>query len=503
MKINSLLLCGLCAALPSLASTAGASAPAAADVRPTPLDPAARDSLLATANQLWREGRDDGARVLFERLMESNGGEIPVLAAIGDWQLGTGRDKEAEATGRALVAADPGAAAGPLLLGRVAMLYGRLDDAATLLAAAFQLDPGRVDGAVLHARLLEMSGRRKSAAEVLRLAREKAPPASLTILYGEAVDLTPVIAEKTGLLRELAGRRPDLAERINIKIAQLEALGVERLGEGRLAGAQAVLSGKSIEGGWTMPATIDGKPATLMFASACPQLILTPAAAERLGLKTVAGLHDGLGQPNGLARTVKLGGLTLSAVPVAPAGGPLPAGVDGVFGLALLRDFVVGVSPYDARLVVLPESTPPQEDNNTTPIWFDKGVPLVQVLFDGRGPLLMRLDTGVPAGAINRNWMSLLGLQAEGPKIPSPHAFSFAGMTMEMPEIPALPLSDGLFRHMGMIGLNNLPPIFEVRASKGYVSYPAISVLPASAPGSAPRAKPAGAPRAGKPKPRP
>jgi hypothetical protein len=173
--------------------------------------------------------------------------------------------------------------------------------------------------------------------------------------------------------------------------------------------------------------------------------------------------------------------------------------LDGVFGLALLRDFVVRIFPREARIVVLPEGTPPQADNNTAPLWFDGGIPLVPVLLDGRGPLLMRLDTGVPAPALNRNLLGLLGLEADGPLIRAPHAFGFAGMTVEMPETPALPFNDGSLRHLGVIGVSSLPPVFEVRAGKGYLSYPGLRLLPASAPG----AKPAAAPRGGKPKPRP
>jgi hypothetical protein len=46
-----------------------------------------------------------------------------------------------------------------------------------------------------------------------------------------------------------------------------------------------------------------------------------------------------------------------------------------------------------------------------------------------------------------------------------------------MPSVPVYPLGDGLVYHMGLIGVANLPPVFEVRANKGYISFPTLVPL--------------------------
>ena len=476
---------------------------AAAATAPAPLSVEDRRKLIASAESLWAAGAESGVNAIYQSLFDRDPDDALALRSQASWQFLSGRDFEAEVTARHLAKAHPDDPHGAFLLGRLALVYGRVDDALPLLTAARDSDPADPQFAIALAQAFALNARPVNAAATLRLNREKGKPEQMAGNYAMAMELTPVIAERMALIREMATALPALAVKLNAEADRFATYKEPRFNGGTLEGGPVRLAGIPVAGGWKIKGAINGKAVTLLFASGSPSLLLTPEAIARLQLTPDEFLRDGSGNRPYLLDALKLDRFTLTQTPAGTTAGALGMpGVDGVFGLNLLRDFVVRLYPQNGWLEILAPETPPQQDNNTTPIYFDRGFPLVQVLVDGHGPLLMRLDTGVPAPALSREHLDELHLQTDGPLINSEHRFDFAGMSITMPRVPAYPISDGDLHHYGLIGAASLPLVFEIRASKGYLSYPTQVLLPpASAPGSRsgagkPRTKP-------KPKPRP
>jgi hypothetical protein len=503
--LRRLLAAGLVLALIPAAPRAdtATSAPAAPPVLESkpPLSAEERQKLLASADSLFGDGSYEGASSVFDSLLERDPKDEQALRGKGYCLFFMHRDPEAEAVAKRLMAAHPKNPDGPLLLGQLAQQYGHLDEARQLFTLARDVNPADPDGARHLAEVLAMTGQLQNSRTVLQRSRDTVPLAEQGDTYMLSIDLAPTLSDRIALMKEMQQHYPNLADKIAKQIAKLETIRTvkdDRLGAGWIDGPSAVLQGKAEDGGWRIKAMINHKPVTLRFASASSYLVLTSAAAARLKLTTTEVLRDARGAPLYLLDSLTLDKLTLTAVPAAQAAGALPADVDGVFGLALLKEFVVRLFPLEARLEIFPENSPPQADNNSTPVYFDGGVPLVQVKLDGQGPFMMRLETGAPAAALNRRHLDLFKMSAQGDLIKTVHRFEFAGLTLAMPSVPAPRLTDGLIYHMGLIGISNLPPVFEVRASKGYISYPTLAPL-IQGEGSAPAPrKPAGKPPAKK-----
>lgn len=490
-SLRQLLAAGL--ALTFIAPSAFADATSAASAPPPsltgkpPLSAEDRKKLLASADDLFKSGSHEGALSAYESLLERDAIDEDALRGKGYALYFMHRDSEAEVIAKQLMTAHPKNPDGPLLLGQMALQYGHVEEAKLLFTLARDVKPADPDGARRLAEVLAISGQFQNARNVLKRSREVVPAPELGDTYTLSIDLAPTLAERIALMREMQQRYPDLAQKIGKQIAKLDAIRTghaNKLIDGWLDGPEATLQGKAEDGGWRIKGLINRKPVTLLFASASPYLVLTPEAVARLQVATTEVLRDARGAPLYLLDSVKMDKLTLSAVPANLAAAALPPGIDGIFGLAMLRDFVVRIFPLEARLVILPEATSPQADNNSTPIYFDGGVPLVEVLLDGQGPFLMNLNTGAPAPALNRLHLDRFKLSAERSLIKEPHDFSFSGLTLQMPSVPVYPLTDGQIYHMGLIGVGNLPPVFEVRANKGYISYPTLVPLPPE--GSAP-----------------
>ena len=453
---------------------------------PAPLTVDERRKLIASAESLWAAGAESGVSAIYQSLYDRDPDDAMALRSEAMWQFLSGRDAEAETTARHLAKAHPDDPHGAFLLGRLALVYGRVEDALPLLTAARDSDPADPQFSIALAQALALSARPLNAAAALRLNREKGKPELMAGNYALAMELTPVIAERVALMREMAAAFPAFAVKLNAQADKFAAYKEPRFNAGKIAGGPVRLAGVPVAGGWKINGVINGQAVTLLFASGSPSLLLTPDAARRLQLAPDELLRDGSGKPVYLLDTLKFDRFTLTQAPAGITAGPLSLpGVDGVFGLSLLRDFVIRLYPQNGTLEILAPETAPQQDNNTTPIYFDRGFPLVPVLVDGRGPLLMRLDTGVPAPAFSRAHLGELHLQADGPLINSQHRFDFAGMSISMPQVPALPISDGDLHHYGLIGTTGLPVVIEIRANKGYLSYPTQILLPpASAPDS-------------------
>jgi Flp pilus assembly protein TadD len=501
-SLRHLLAAGLALtfiALPAIAdATSAAAAPPRALEGKPPLSAEERKKLLASADALFGGGSYDGAVSVFDSLLERDPADEEALRGKGYCLYFLHRDAEAEALAKRLMTAHPQNPDGPLLLGQLALQYGHIDEAKQLFTLARDVKPADPDAARHLAEVLAISGQLQNARSVLKRSREAVPAGELGDTYALSIDLAPTLTDRIALMKEMQQRYPKLAQSIGKQVARLEAIRTgksDKLASGWIDGPGATLQGKAEDGGWRLKGMINHKPVTLRFASGSPYLVLTPAAITRLKLAPAEVLRSAGGGPLYLLDSLSLDKLNLAAVPAVPAGGAIPGGpggeVDGIFGLSLLRDFVVRMFPLEAKLEILPESTPPQVDNNSTPLYFDGGVPLVEVQFDGQGPFLMNLDTGAPAAALNRLHLDRFKLSAERSLLKESHDFGFSGLTLRMPSVPVYPLNDGQIYHMGLVGVANLPPVFEVRANKGYISYPTMVPLPKT--GSAPaveKAKP-------------
>ncbi len=325
------------------ATSAAAAPPPALDARP-PLSAEERKKLLASADALFAGGSYEGAISVFESLLERNAADEDALRGKGYAYYFMHRDTEAEAVAKQLMAAHPKNPDGPLLLGQLALQYGHIEEAKQLFTLARDVKPADPDAARHLAEVLAISGQLQNARSVLKKSREAVPAPELGDTYALSIDLAPTLGDRIALMKEMQQRYPKLAQGIGKQIARLEAIRTEKadkLSAGWLNGGGATLQGKAEDGGWRLKGMINRKPVTLRFASGSPYLVLSPAAITRLKLAPAEVLRGAGGAPLYLLDSVTLDKLNLAAVPAIQAGAAIPGEVDGIFGLALLRDFVV------------------------------------------------------------------------------------------------------------------------------------------------------------------
>jgi predicted aspartyl protease len=171
-------------------------------------------------------------------------------------------------------------------------------------------------------------------------------------------------------------------------------------------------------------AEIDGKPLQVLFDTGGAN-ILTPAAAQRLGLKTEGKLQGrGAGEKSedlGLTKVseLKLGELTLRnqvfyTLPLAGLAEAEGMDVDGVVGYEVLKRFIARVEYARRRLTfTLPAAFREPPAGTVVPFTFDGQTPQVEGEVDGV-PGKFTIDTGSRASlTLNRPFAEEHGLQAK------------------------------------------------------------------------------------------
>lgn len=176
-------------------------------------------------------------------------------------------------------------------------------------------------------------------------------------------------------------------------------------------------------------AEIDGRPLQVLFDTGGAN-VLTPAAAQRLGLKPEGALQGrGAGEKTedlGLAKVseLKLGDVTLRnqvfyTLPLAGVAEAEGMDVDGIVGFEVLKRFIARVEYAAGRLTfTLPEAFRDPAGGTVVPFTLDGQTPQVEGEVDGvRGKLT--IDTGSRASlTLNRPFAEEHGLQAKyAPKL--------------------------------------------------------------------------------------
>lgn len=150
-----------------------------------------------------------------------------------------------------------------------------------------------------------------------------------------------------------------------------------------------------------LDATINGKPARFVLDSGAGANILTPEAAQRLGLTLDLGEGRATGAQTVTTRhttvdRLQIGNATLSRESVYVVALPAELGCDGLLGYSVLSRFVTTVDYENNTLTLaLPRNAERPKGPNVTalPLSFSDNLPLIPGTLDGiKGKF--RLDTG-------------------------------------------------------------------------------------------------------------
>jgi hypothetical protein len=186
-------------------------------------------------------------------------------------------------------------------------------------------------------------------------------------------------------------------------------------------------------------ARMNGKPLQVLFDTGGAN-ILTPAAAERLGLKTEGSIQvRGVGEGSESSGLVKVGEVALGdatvrdqvflVLPLAGLAEVEGVEVDGIVGFEVLKRFVARVEYAQGRLTfLLPDSFQEPKGATAVPFTFDGQTPQVEGAVDGvKG--LFTIDTGSRASlTLNAPFAAEHGLKAKyAPKVEAVSGWGVGG----------------------------------------------------------------------------
>ena len=186
-------------------------------------------------------------------------------------------------------------------------------------------------------------------------------------------------------------------------------------------------------------ARMNGKPLQVLFDTGGAN-ILTPAAAERLGLKTEGSLQvRGVGEGSESSGLVKVGEVALGDVtvrdqvflvlPLAGLAEVEGVDVDGVVGFEVLKRFAARIEYAKGRLTFfIPGSFQEPKGATAVPFTFDGQTPQVEGAVDGvKG--LFTIDTGSRASlTLNAPFAAEHGLKAKyAPKVEAVSGWGVGG----------------------------------------------------------------------------
>jgi len=259
-------------------------------------------------------------------------------------------------------------------------------------------------------------------------------------------------AEALWMLSQAAYWRNDFAEAARFAVATRDA--GRPVPDGWIAflrsGAGRSLYGGTVPGAQTpaLPLRL-GKPnlpqvhvrvndqaaGELILDSGATLSLLTESVARRLGVEPVAeaitafrGLHRGeVTMRLGWARSVSVGGLTLTDVPfgILPDGtltfestGPVPFAPPGVLGVHLMKEFDWRFEFGAGRVQAIRVATASARTASAQNLFFRRMKPMLRVSFNGRPWSLFLLDTGSEATMVTPTGLEANRFRGSEPSAP-------------------------------------------------------------------------------------
>jgi predicted aspartyl protease len=181
---------------------------------------------------------------------------------------------------------------------------------------------------------------------------------------------------------------------------------------------------------------VNDQPAgELILDSGAALSLLTESVARRLGVEPVAeaitafrGLHEAEVKIRlGWARSVSVGGLTLTDVPfgILPDGtltfsstGPVPFSPPGVLGAHLMKEFDWRFEFGAGRVQAIRVATASAREASAQNLFFRRMKPMIRVSFNGRPWSLFLLDTGSEATMVTPSGLEANRFRESEPSAP-------------------------------------------------------------------------------------
>jgi tetratricopeptide (TPR) repeat protein len=312
------------------------------------------------------------------------------------------------------------------LQGEIEYRKGNFDKAHSLYTEALRMDPKAARAHFGVGKLAMAKLKVKEAVQEMTRAIELDPKEPLYRLYGsEAWALEKNYAEQRKQLEEYVRLNPSDPDRLAEAKAGLEMLKALGTDVGVVSAPEnpaPIRFRKSLNLIFT-GVMINGRgPYDFAVDTGATQTVLSEKLADQIGLKPVTTtIMHGVGGGGKIdtklysVKEISLGDLKIKNIPVGTFNDPLVTQLaDGIFGTAILADFIITVN-YPANQLEISRKRTLSPAGDVLPAWYFSNLLLVPIEVNGQHRGNFIVDTGAVTTVISHNMAANLGVNEKTP----------------------------------------------------------------------------------------
>jgi len=320
----------------------------------------------------------------------------------------------------------PRTAGAVAMRGEIEYRKGNFDRANSLYTDALRMDAKAARAHFGLGKLAMAKLKAKQAVQEMTRAIELDPNEPLYRLYGsEAWALEKNYAEQRKQLEEYVRLNPSDPDRLaeaKAGLEMLKALGTDVAVVSAPANPAPIRFRKSLNLIFT-GVMVNGKgPYDFALDTGATQTVLSEKLANQIGLQPVTTtIMHGVGGGGKIdtklysVKEIGLGDVKIKNVPVGTFNDPLVTQLaDGIFGTAILADFIITVN-YPANQLELSRKRNPNTTGEVLPAWYFSNLLLVPLEVNGQQRGNFIVDTGAVTTVISHNMAANLGVNEKTP----------------------------------------------------------------------------------------